>query len=298
MRDFVQPQPASISPPIGEAIERNEEACAPQQLAERPFPQWLANPWVDKILAILAVLPFVYPIAMHFRHHLKFGEIVYLAQVLLLIGTMVIRRLPVRISTNPYFWVVAFMASYWGLLILSVEQPGRLLVAPRILLPLYFLGVFMDVLGTIEPGKKHRHVASSTQDRGSRRLSMGAPSDLYRDFSSPHRGGVVLVLPAESFSLLVGGLLVRCQDSCRRGVPANGSDVFGLYEACSLALVPRPDLEAPKYQLQTLCGKYGRTQRHIRSNPAGRRHPGLGRLASCLPVWLFRACRMGRMSPM
>jgi hypothetical protein len=54
MSDFVQPQPASISPPIGEAIERSEEACVPQRLAERSFPQWLANPWVDKILAILA----------------------------------------------------------------------------------------------------------------------------------------------------------------------------------------------------------------------------------------------------
>ena len=153
MSDFVQPQPAAISPPIGEAIERNEEACAPQRLAERPFPQWLANPWVDKILAILAVLPFVYPIAMHFRHNPKFGEIVYLAQVLLLIGTMVIRRLPVRISTNPYYWVVAFMASYWGLFILSVEQPGRHLVASWTLFPLYSLGVFMDVWGRLSLGR-------------------------------------------------------------------------------------------------------------------------------------------------
>lgn len=153
MSDFVQPQPASISPPIGEAIERNEEACAPGQLAERPFPQWLANPWVDKILAILAVLPFVYPIATHFRHNLKFGEIVYLAQVLLLIATMAIRRLPVRISTNPYYWVVAFMASYWGLFLLSVEQPGRHLVASWILFPLYPLGVFMDVWGRLSLGR-------------------------------------------------------------------------------------------------------------------------------------------------
>jgi protein-S-isoprenylcysteine O-methyltransferase Ste14 len=153
MSDFVQPQPASISPPIGESMERNEEACAPQPFAERPFPRWLANPWVDKILAILAVLPFVYPIVMHFRHHVKFGELVYLVQVLLLIATMVIRRLPVRISTNPYYWVVAFMASYWGLFILSVEQPGRRLVASWILFPLYLLGVFMDVWGRLSLGR-------------------------------------------------------------------------------------------------------------------------------------------------
>jgi len=154
MSEFVQPQPASISPPIGETIEMNEQTCASAQIAEtRPFTQWLVNQWVDKTLAILAVLPFVYPIAMHFSHQLKVGEIIYLAQVLLFIGTMVFRRVPVRISTNPYYWAVAFLASYWGLFILSVEQPGRPLIASWILLPLYPLGVFMDVWGRLSLGR-------------------------------------------------------------------------------------------------------------------------------------------------
>lgn len=133
----------------------SEQACAPQRIAEpRPILQWMANPWVDKTLAILAMLPFAYPVTMHFRHHMKFGEIVYLAQVLLLIGTMVFRRLPVRISTNPYYWVVAFLASYWGLFILSVEQPGRpLITSSWILLTLYAVGVFMDVWGRISLGR-------------------------------------------------------------------------------------------------------------------------------------------------
>jgi protein-S-isoprenylcysteine O-methyltransferase Ste14 len=154
MSEFVQQQPASISRPIGQAIEPNEVACAPQRLAEpHPFTRWLVNPWVDKTLAILAILPFVYPIAMHFRHHMKVGEIIYLAQVLLLIGTMVFRRIPVRITTNPYYWVVAFLASYWGLFILSVEQPGRPLISSRILLSIYSIGVFMDIWGRLSLGR-------------------------------------------------------------------------------------------------------------------------------------------------
>jgi protein-S-isoprenylcysteine O-methyltransferase Ste14 len=154
-------------------MEVSEQACAPQRIAEpRPIIQWMANPWVDKTLAILAVLPFAYPIAMHFRHHLKFGEIVYLAQVLLLIGTMVFRRLPVRISTNPYYWVVAFLASYWGLFILSVEQPGRpLITSSWILLSLYAIGVFMDVWGRISLGRNIAMLPAQRElvDRGAYR---------------------------------------------------------------------------------------------------------------------------------
>jgi len=155
MDEFVQPQAVSAPSPVGKSIEMSRQTCAPERNAEpRPLIQWLANPWVDKVLAILAILPFVYPIAMHFRHHMKFGEIVYLAQVLLLIGTMVFRRLPVRISTNPYYWAVAFLASYWGLFILSVEQPGRSLITSSwILLTLYSFGAFMDIWGRLSLGR-------------------------------------------------------------------------------------------------------------------------------------------------
>jgi protein-S-isoprenylcysteine O-methyltransferase Ste14 len=141
--------------PDREAMVMNEQACAPQRIAEpRPLIQWMANPWVDKTLALLAVLPFVYPIVLHFRHQLRIGELIYLAQVLILIGTMVFRRLPVRISNNPYYWVVAFVASYWGLFILSVEQPGRpLITSSWILYTFYSLGVLIDVWGRLSLGR-------------------------------------------------------------------------------------------------------------------------------------------------
>ncbi len=150
-----------------------EQACAPQRFAERrPISRWLVNPWVDKTLAIVAVLPFVYPIVMHFRHQMKIGEIVYLVQALVLIGTMVFRRKPVRISTNPYYWVVAFLASYWGLFILSVEQPGRRLVTSSwILLGLYSFGVFMDIWGRLSLGRNIGMLPAQRQivDRGAYR---------------------------------------------------------------------------------------------------------------------------------
>jgi protein-S-isoprenylcysteine O-methyltransferase Ste14 len=131
-----------------------EDACATRRFAEpRPISRWFMVPWVDKTLAILAVLPFVYPIAMRFRQHINIWEIVYLAQSLVLIGTMVFRRIPVRITANPYYWVLAVVASYWGLLILSIEQPGRPLISSWVLLPIYPIGVFMDIWGRLSLGR-------------------------------------------------------------------------------------------------------------------------------------------------
>ena len=116
MAEFVPPQPSLDITPAHEPVLPAAAAHAAAPLAEsRPWMQWLANPWADKALAIVAVLPFVYPIVLHFRQHFRIGELIYLGQVLILIGTMVFRRLPVRISANPYYWVVAFLASYWGL---------------------------------------------------------------------------------------------------------------------------------------------------------------------------------------
>jgi protein-S-isoprenylcysteine O-methyltransferase Ste14 len=139
-----QPDTASMSAPAG---------AVPRRAGSHSTLQWLVNPWVDKALAIVAVLPFAYPVVTHFRHHLRWGELIYLGQVLLLIATMVFRRAPVRITTNKYYWAVSFVASYWGLFILSVEQPGRSLVGSRMLVPIYALGVFMDVWGRLSLGR-------------------------------------------------------------------------------------------------------------------------------------------------
>ena len=153
MVEFVQQNPIGPSIPEQGLAGSDVRGGSARGGETRSFLSWLVNPWVDKVLAVVAILPFVYPISLHFRHHLRWGEVIYLAQVLLLIGTMIIRRAPVRITTNAYYWVVAFMASYWGLFILSVEQPGRSLVRWTFLMPIYALGVFMDVWGRLSLGR-------------------------------------------------------------------------------------------------------------------------------------------------
>jgi len=92
---------------------------------------FLANPAVDKTIAVIASLPFLY--LLYLRLHggtLNLARINLAIQYLLLVVTMLVRRTPVRVTTNPWFWLLAFVATYWPLLTASVITPGTAIV-PR-----------------------------------------------------------------------------------------------------------------------------------------------------------------------
>jgi protein-S-isoprenylcysteine O-methyltransferase Ste14 len=90
-----------------------------------PVTRLLTNPWVDKAFAVAAIFPFAYPVIHHFsRLGVNLPEAVYVIQTSLLVGTMVFRTAPVRITTNPIFWGLAFLATYWGFIGISLEDHG------------------------------------------------------------------------------------------------------------------------------------------------------------------------------
>jgi hypothetical protein len=42
---------------------------------------------------------------------------------------MIVRRPPKRVTPNPWYWLLAFVATYWSILVLGLLQQGRPLVA-------------------------------------------------------------------------------------------------------------------------------------------------------------------------
>lgn len=92
---------------------------------------FLMTPWVDKVIALVAIVPFIYPLIHHFdRLGLHVPDMVYVIQTGFLVGTMVIRNPPVRVTTNPLFWLLAFVATYWGFFAIVLEARG-VRVAPE-----------------------------------------------------------------------------------------------------------------------------------------------------------------------
>jgi protein-S-isoprenylcysteine O-methyltransferase Ste14 len=83
------------------------------------FNRVLALPWLDRTIAIIACVPTGY-LAYYRLEHWQLGLPLVSTTIgsLLLIATMVIRRPPVRVTPNPLYWLLAFVATYWPLLIL------------------------------------------------------------------------------------------------------------------------------------------------------------------------------------
>jgi hypothetical protein len=87
----------------------------------------LSLPWLDRTIAAIACVPLVYGAYyryQHFRHGLPL--VAYVLNVLICIATMVSRRPPKRVTPNPWFWLLAFVASYWSVLVVYCpENTGR-----------------------------------------------------------------------------------------------------------------------------------------------------------------------------
>jgi protein-S-isoprenylcysteine O-methyltransferase Ste14 len=102
----------------------------------------LAQPWLDRTIAAVACLPLAYGVYYrytHFRHGLPLIAAVLNTSVLIV--TMVIRRPPKRVTPNPWFWLLAFVASYWLVFIIFFLQRGSPLAPDWITDSLAILGL-------------------------------------------------------------------------------------------------------------------------------------------------------------
>jgi len=92
--------------------------------------QKLSEPWVDRTIAAIACIPLIYGAYYRIEHfHIGLPVIAAVLNTLILVVTMVIRRPPKRITPNPWYWLLAFVASYWLVFIIFFLQKGRPLVA-------------------------------------------------------------------------------------------------------------------------------------------------------------------------
>lgn len=86
----------------------------------------LSLPWLDRTIAAVACVPLVYVAYyryQHFRHGLPM--IASTVNILILVVTMVARRPPKRVTPNPFYWLLAFVASYWQFMVLGFLQKGQ-----------------------------------------------------------------------------------------------------------------------------------------------------------------------------
>src|SRR5215471_15566915 len=100
-------------------------------MARRRFMDVLVIPWVDKSIAVLATIPFAVELYRRWVvGHVNFPRAVLGLQVLVIIIVMVLRTAPVRVTPNPWFWILAFVTTYATLWFSAYAQQGITLISP------------------------------------------------------------------------------------------------------------------------------------------------------------------------
>ncbi len=133
-------------------------ATTPQPSANDQFNQrWLTfvrAPWIDRAIALVAVIPFAWLTYIRMRT-LGFDvpRLALALQGLILIGTMVTRKLPVRISTNLWVWLLTFVETYWIVLIFALLAPGLPLVPYWLSATLATLGASLMIWARLSLGR-------------------------------------------------------------------------------------------------------------------------------------------------
>jgi protein-S-isoprenylcysteine O-methyltransferase Ste14 len=129
-------------------------ALSGSRLSSESIIRFLAIPWIDRILAVVAMTPFVYSVTRNYqfaRHDLPTA--LWLVDMLIVFSTMAFRKAPVRITPNPWFWALAFVATYWSFLTWGLQNVGRI-VAPVLLVnALAILGTAVELWGRFSLGR-------------------------------------------------------------------------------------------------------------------------------------------------
>jgi protein-S-isoprenylcysteine O-methyltransferase Ste14 len=85
----------------------------------------LLIPWVDKIIAVVTALPFLLSLFERLTSGwLDLPRLTLAINMVVLVGAILIRRAPVRVTANPLLWLLAFVASYWGFAVAAFAQNG------------------------------------------------------------------------------------------------------------------------------------------------------------------------------
>ena len=206
----------------------------------------LSTPWLDRTIAAIACVPLVYLAYYRYEHwHHGFPLLAAALNVLILVATMVIRRPPKRITPNPWYWLLAFVATYWQILVLGLLQPGRAIAANWITDTIATVGILIVIWARLSLGRNIGFVPAQRElvDCGAYAY-MRHP--VYTRHPSYERGfSAACLQPPERAAAGTWRVLVHSsQKPCRGGLLACRSAICRIHAEGPGSLDPVSDLKS------------------------------------------------------
>jgi protein-S-isoprenylcysteine O-methyltransferase Ste14 len=101
-----------------------------EESRDHSFLEPLMNPSLDRAIAVIAILPMLWAAYYRYEHYgLNLPVAFYWVNTFVLVLTMVFRRPPKRITPNPWFWLLAFINTYFPQAMLPFMDRGRPLIS-------------------------------------------------------------------------------------------------------------------------------------------------------------------------
>ena len=114
----------------------------------------LTIPWVDKTIAVLAVLPFAYNLFRIMKSgQMNLSRASIVIQFSIIILTMVMRTTPVRVTPNPWYWLLAFGVTYFGLFVAIFAERGTALLPDVVSNSISILALVVAVYARLSLGR-------------------------------------------------------------------------------------------------------------------------------------------------
>jgi len=90
-------------------------------------------------------------------------NLLLVVQLTLIAITMATRRPPTRVTHNPLFWLLAFVATYWAFFMAALYQDGRALVPRWISVAVAVLGLIISIWARLSLGRNIGFVPAERQ---------------------------------------------------------------------------------------------------------------------------------------
>jgi len=149
---------------IAEEQTKHTESVVQPAMSTWSFMNWLTSPAVDRAIAIIAIVPFSYLEYVRFgKGLLNIPSASAFAATLLLIVTMVVRRPPVRVTPNPLFWLLAFVATYGSFGLALFAQHGVAIASTLVTDVIAILGLAIFIYARLSLGRNIGFVPAQRQ---------------------------------------------------------------------------------------------------------------------------------------
>jgi protein-S-isoprenylcysteine O-methyltransferase Ste14 len=127
------------------------------EIAATPWQRFVASltsPLADRLIAMIACLPFIFIITIKIKAgHFSLPTAALIVQMLLQIVPMFFRRKPQRVTVNPGYWLLAFVATYWTFISIGVVEPGTAIAANWMIYSLIFLSLAIAAWARLSLGR-------------------------------------------------------------------------------------------------------------------------------------------------